>query len=183
MKRHSTAVLAALSCMAAVGLAACAGGLSTTSTPGGNTVQSGSPATSPAPAASSTAGTSGSGSSGSSVAGSTVSVNAPIATFPIPAGSSTVLNDVEGNGDIEIEIEGVPASTVSSFYAGALPAAGYTITENNEAAGAGGGAFTGVGIEFTGHGYSGQIGALSGVGIIGSPVTVGNVTGIDLTPQ
>jgi hypothetical protein len=59
-----------------------------------------------------------------------------------------------------------------SFYGSALPTAGYTITENTNATGAD---INGTAIEFTGHGYKGTIGAVSG--------SSGTVVGITLTPQ
>ena len=73
----------------------------------------------------------------------------------------------------------VSPSEVSRFYTTALPRAGYTIISNSSATGD---SFSGTGIWFTGHGYSGQIGALSSFHIPGISLG-GNTVEITLTPQ
>jgi hypothetical protein len=68
---------------------------------------------------------------------------------------------------------------VSRFYTTALPLVGYTINSNTSATG---GSFSGTGIWFTGHGYNGQVGALSSFQIPG--ISLGaNTVEITLTPQ
>ena len=102
-------------------------------------------------------------------AGSTVSVSGPIGRFPLPPGAQ-LINDGTDNGHYDIVFGSVSPSEASRFYTTALPRAGYTITSNSSAAG------------FTGHGYNGQIGALSSFRISG--ISFGaNTVEITLTPQ
>jgi len=112
------------------------------------------------------------------LAGSTVSVSGPIGRFPVPPGAQ-VIDDGSDNGHYDIVFGSVSPSVVSRFYTTALPRAGYTITSNSSAAGD---SFSGTGIWFTGHGYNGQIGALSSFHISG--ISFGrNIVEITLTPQ
>jgi hypothetical protein len=111
-------------------------------------------------------------------AGSTVSVSGPIGRFPLPPGAQ-LINDGAGNGHYDIVFGSVSPSEASRFYTTALPRAGYTITSNSSAAGS---SFSGAGIWFTGHGYNGQIGALSSFHISGISFG-GNTVEITLTPQ
>jgi hypothetical protein len=86
------------------------------------------------------------------------------------------------NGTVDdIVLSGVSASEISSFYGSALPQDGYTITDNTNATGAD---INGTAIEFTGHGYKGDIGAATSLGISNiSGVLGGEIIGITLTPQ
>ncbi len=147
-----TMALAAAACTAGVSLAAC--GVTTTA----------SPALSPAP-----------------VAGSTVSVSGPIGRFPLPPGAQ-VIEDSADYGHYSIVFGSVTPSAAASFYATALPRAGYTIISDSSATGDSWGSFSGTGIWFAGHGYNGQIGALSSVQIPGFSLG-GNTVEITLTPQ
>jgi hypothetical protein len=122
-----------------------------------------SPATSPAPA------------------GSTLSVSGPLGRFPIPQGAQ-VIEDSTDYGHYSIVFGSVSPSAVSTFYATALPRAGYSIISNSSATGDSWGSFSGTGIWFSGHGYNGQIGALSSVRIPGLSLG-GNTVVITLTPQ
>jgi hypothetical protein len=108
-------------------------------------------------------------------AGSRVSVSGPIGRFPLPPGAQ-LINDGTDNGHYDIVFGSVSPSEASRFYTTALPRAGYTITSNSSATG---NSFSGTGIWFTGHGYKGQIGALSSSGISFGANTVE----ITLTPQ
>ena len=119
-----------------------------------------SPASSPAPA------------------GSTVSVSGPIGRFPLPPGAQ-LIDDGTGNGHYDIVFGSVSPSQVSRFYTTALPQAGYTIISNSSAAGD---SFSGTRTWFTGHGYNGQIGALSSFDTPGISLG-GNTVEITLTPQ
>ena len=110
--------------------------------------------------------------------GSTGSVNGPIGRFPLPPGAQ-LIDDGTDNGHYDMVFGSVSPSEASRFYTTALPQAGYTITSNSSAAG---GSFTGTGIWFTGHGYNGQIGALSSFDIPGISLG-GNTVEITLTPQ
>ena len=174
MKTCRLAAVAAVSCAAALSLAACSAGITNA-----GPARSSSPATSRA-ASSSARPT-------SSPAGSvrTVTVNAPIGSFPVPPGA-TVLENFAYNNQIAIILSSVSPAEASSFYLSALPRTGYKITGNTLVTGSGS-VSTGPAseIDFTGHGYKGTIGAISNV----SPpagVNLGNgkdVVGINLTSR
>ena len=119
--------------------------------------------------------------SSSAPAGSTVSVSGPLGRFPMPQGAQ-VIEDSTDYGHYSIVFDSVSLSAVSSFYATALPRAGYTIISNSSATGDSWDSFSGTGIWFTGHGYNGQIGALSSFQIPGFSLG-GNMVEITLTPQ
>jgi hypothetical protein len=142
---------------AVLAAAACAAGISLAAC---SVTTTASPASSPAPT------------------GSTVSVSGPIGRFPVPPGAQ-VIDDGTDNGHYDIVFGSVSPSEVSSFYTTALPRAGYTIISNSSATGD---SFSGTGIWFTSHGYSGQIGALSSFHIPGISLG-GNTVEITLTPQ
>ena len=111
-------------------------------------------------------------------ASSTVSVSGPIGSFPVPP-SARLINDGADNGRYDIVFGSVSPSEAAKFYTTALPRAGYTIISNSPATGD---SFSGTGIWFTGHGYNGQIGALSSFHILGISLG-GNTVEITLTPQ
>jgi hypothetical protein len=115
------------------------------------------------------------------VAGGTVSVSGPSGRFPLPQGAQ-VIEDSTDHGHYSIVFGSVTPSAVSSFYATALPQAGYTIISNSSASGDSWDSFSGTGIWFTGHGYNGQIGALSSFQIPGFSLG-GDTVEITLTPQ
>jgi len=119
--------------------------------------------------------------SSSAPAGSTVSVSGPVGRFPVPQGAH-VLEDSTDNGHYSIVFGSVSPAEASTFYATALPRAGYTIISNSSATGGSWDSFSGTGIWFTGHGYSGQIGALSSFSLPGISLG-GNTVEITLTPQ
>jgi hypothetical protein len=111
-------------------------------------------------------------------AGSTGSVSGPTGRFPLPPGAQ-LINDSTDNGHYDIVFGSVSPSQASRFYTTALPLTGYTIISNTSATG---GSFSGTGIWFTGHGYNGQVGALSSFQIPGISLG-GNTVEITLTPQ
>jgi hypothetical protein len=152
MNYPRTLALAAAACTAGVSLAACS--VTTTASPA------------PGPA---------------SVAGGAASVSGPLGRFPLPQGAQ-VIEDSADYGHYSIVFGSVSPSAASSFYATALPQAGYTIISNSSATGASWGSFSGTGIWFTGHGYNGQIGALSSFQVPGFSFG-GNTVEITLTPQ
>jgi hypothetical protein len=119
--------------------------------------------------------------SSSAPAGSTASVSGPAGRFPIPQGAQ-VIEDSTDYGHYSIVFGSVSPSAAASFYATALPRAGYTIISNSSATGDSWDSFSGTGIWFTGHGYNGQIGALSSFQIPGFSLG-GNTVEITLTPQ
>jgi hypothetical protein len=185
------AALAVAACLAGLSLTACSGGIvtpgSSSSTPPPNTSPSNPAASNPdsnpdsgTGASSPPASTPPAGSP--SGPGGTVSVGGGLGSFPVPPGA-TVVENVSNGTTIDIVLSSVSPQEVSSFYGSALPAAGYTVTQNTQASGA---AVTGTAVEFTGHGYKGDIGAVSSLGITGLSALgglAGNVIGITLTPQ
>lgn len=189
MKIYRTIALTAAACGAGLALTACNGGLSSvaqssaTSAPPASTSAATSAAASSAPAAasSSSVGISVSGAPASG-ASSTITVGGGIGTFPIPPGASVIENSVD-NGNPSVAFSGVTASEVTTFYTASLPSYGYTITQNDAASGT---SVTGTTIKFTGHGYNGDIGGMSGTGSVGGvsigTTTSGGVTGITFTP-
>jgi len=142
---------------AALAAAACAAAISLAAC---TVTTTASPASSPAPT------------------GSTVSVSGPIGRFPVPPGAR-LINDGTDSQRYDILFGSVSPSEAARFYTTALPRAGYTITSNSSTAGD---SFSGTGIWFTGHGYNGQIGALSSFHIPGISLG-GNTVEITLTPQ
>ncbi len=145
---------------AALAAAACAAGLSLAAC---SVTTTASPAPSSAPA------------------GSTASVSGPLGGFPVPPGAQ-LIEDSTDSGHYSIVFGSVSPSAAASFYATALPRAGYTIISHSSATGDSQDSFSGTGIWFTGHGYNGQIGALSSFQIPG--FTLGaNTVEITLTPQ
>lgn len=111
-----------------------------------------------------------------------ISVGGSVGSFPVPAGAKVVETGAVSNGMVVI-FEFVTPAKVSSFYATALPQAGYTITNSAVLSQSGG---TVALIEFTGHGYKGDINALSkypntGVSIAG--LGNKNVTTITFMPK
>jgi len=177
MNKYRYAPLALVACAAGLSLAACSAGVTAATSSPAASRSTGSSTSS----TSSTASASSSPSSSSSP-GRTVSVDGLISTFPIPSGAKVDENITE-NKTILIFLSSVTPSDVSSFYASALPRAGYTITVNSVTD------LNGTkiaGIEFTGHGYKGDISAASK--LPASQISLGgvsnkNFTGITLTPQ
>jgi hypothetical protein len=131
-----------------VSVAACTAGITTAST-------TAAPVTSaPAPSRSVSVARS---SSTPASSGRTVAISGSIGSFPVPAGAKVAENVADGK-HIIIFFSSVTPANVSSFYSAALPRAGYTISGNsilNE------GGVTEAIIDFTGHGYKGDIGAVS----------------------
>lgn len=140
---------------AAVALTACAASLSLTACTAGTTTAS-TAATSPAARNSASASASVS-QAGPALASRTLKVSGESGSFPIPARAKVVENVASDPGAIVFFDQVTPAK-VSSFYAQALPRAGYTITVNSVISQSGG---TVAFIQFTGHGVKGTIDALS----------------------
>jgi hypothetical protein len=174
MNLRRTAALATALCLGGIGLTACSGGIITpgpTRSPGPSSAPSSAPAA-PLPGGGATPSV--------SVSNGKVTVGGSLGSFPIPPGAE-VLENVANGHTIDLVLGSVTASRVSSFYASALPRAGYTVTSNTSASGK---SFAGVSIKFTGHGYQGTIGAVSGVSIPGvSGLGGGDIVGVTLTAQ
>jgi len=175
MTMYRLAAAALTTCAASLSLAACAAGSTTTSTA----------TTSPAATSRSAAAASSSASSSASasaLAGRMLKVSGEVGSFPVPAGAKVVQNI--GTSQETIVIFGVvtPAK-VSSFYAQALPRAGYTVTANSVITQSGN---TVAYIQFTGHGVKGNIDGLSKdtVSTVSLPgLGRKNVTTISLMPK
>jgi len=167
---------------AAVALAACAASLSLTACAAGTTTAS-TAATSPAARNSSSASASASVSqAGPALASRTIKVSGESGSFPIPARAKVVENVASDLGAI-VFFDKVTPAKVSSFYAQALPRAGYTITVNSVISQSSG---TVAFIQFTGHGVKGTIDALSK--FTDSSVSIAglghkNVTTISIRPK
>jgi hypothetical protein len=184
MNVYRTAAVAAVLCLGGLSVTACSGGITPVSSATG-APSSSPPASSPASSPASTPASSPASDPGTTISGSagSVSVGGSVGNFPIPPGATVLYHGTDGD-EFQIVLTSITASATSAYYTQALPAAGYTITSNASGTGA---TYTGVGINFTGHGDKGEIGALSGVGInnVGSIIggTGGSLVGINLAPQ
>jgi ABC-type phosphate transport system substrate-binding protein len=173
MKTYRPAAVALTACAASLSLTACAAGTTTTSTA----------ATSPAARNSSSASASASVSQAApALASRTIKVSGEFGSFPIPARAKVAENVASDRGAI-VFFDRVTPAKVSSFYAQALPRAGYTITVNSVISQSGG---TVAFIQFTGHGVKGTIDALSK--FTDSSVSIAglghkNVTTISIRPK
>jgi hypothetical protein len=172
MNKHRYVPLALVACAAGLSLAACSAGV---------TAASSSPAA-PKSTASTAATASSAAATKTPSAVRNLGVDGSIGSFPIPSGAK-VDENVTDDKTIVIIFGSVTPAEVSHFYAAALPRAGYTITLNVLDDANGG---TVAEVSFTGHGYKGNISALSkapasDVSMAG--VSNKNFTGITLSPQ
>jgi ABC-type phosphate transport system substrate-binding protein len=150
MNTYRSAAVALTACAASLSLTACSAGTTTASTA----------TTSPAARNSSSASASALASvshAAPALASRTITVSGDYGSFPIPARAKVVENVAAASGAI-VFFDKVAPAKVSSFYAQALPRAGYTITANSVISQSGG---TVAFIQFTGHGVKGTIDALS----------------------
>jgi ABC-type phosphate transport system substrate-binding protein len=146
MNTYRSAAVALTACAASLSLTACTAGTTTASTAttsptARNSTSASASASQPAPA----------------LASRTIKVSGEFGSFPIPARAKVVENVASDPGAI-VFFDRVTPAKVSSFYAQALPRAGYTITVNSVISQSGG---TVAFIQFTGHGVKGTIDALS----------------------
>jgi hypothetical protein len=142
--RFAPVTLAA--CAASLSLAACTAGITTAST-----ATTSPAATSPASSSSASA------SASPALASRMLKVTGKVGSFPVPAGARVAENVATGQETIVI-FDLVTPAKVASFYAQALPRAGYTITTNSVVGQSGN---TVAFIQFTGHGFKGTIDALA----------------------
>ena len=140
---------------AALTLAACAAGLSVTACTAGITTASSATTSAPAPSRSASVPAA---ASSRAPSGRMIKVTGSVGNFPVPAAAKVTENIAIDQKDIVVSFNSVTPANVSSFYATALPRAGYTITGNSVVTQGGG---TVAFIFFSGHGYKGNIGALS----------------------
>ena len=153
MNRYRSAAAALAACAASLSLAACAAGTTTAST---TTTSPAAPGSSSA-AASASSSTSASASASLALASRTITVAGDVGSFPVPAGAN-VAENIASSQETVIIFDTITPARVSSFYAQALPQDGYTITTNSVVSQSGG---TAAIIQFTGHGFTGNIDALS----------------------
>ena len=145
MNKYRSAALALAACAASQTATACTAGITTVAPPA---TSAAAPSHSASVARSS---------SSEARAGRMISVSGSVGSFPVPAGAKVAENIADGQESIVIFSSITPAK-VSSFYATALPQAGYTISGNSLVTQGGG---TVAFILFSGHGYKGNIDALS----------------------
>jgi hypothetical protein len=144
MTTYRSAAVALTACAASLSLAACTAGITTstaTTSPAAPTRTAAAVASSAHPAAT----------------GRMLKVSGEVGSFPVPAGAKVVQNIGSGQETIVIFSMITPAR-VSSFYAQALPQAGYTVTANSVISQSGNNVAY---IQFTGHGVKGNIDALA----------------------
>ncbi len=164
---------------AVLSLAAGAAGLSVTACTAGITTASSPTASARAPARSASVAATGSSSSRAS-SGRMITVTGSVGRFPVPARAKVTENIAIDQKDVIVAFGSVTPADVSSFYATELPRAGYTISGNSVVSEGGGiVAF----IFFSGHGYKGDIGALSKAPASDASLGLGtkNVTTITFT--
>ncbi len=152
MKKYRSAALALVACAAGLSVAACSTGSPAASSSAPSSAAAGSSAPSSAQGQSASAAT-----FGPAIPGRMLSVKGPLGSFPVPAGAK-VGENMAGGSSVIIVFGSVTPSDVSRFYATALPQAGYKVTTNSMVNKAG---YKGALIEFSGHGFKGNIDALS----------------------
>ena len=168
MINYRSAALALACCAAGVSVTACTAGITTASSP-----------TTSAPAPSHSASVAAAASS-RAPSGRMITVTGSVGSFPVPARAKVTENIAIDQKDVIVAFGSVTPADVSSFYATALPRAGYTISGNSVVSEGGGiVAF----IFFSGHGYKGDIGALSKAPASDASLGLGtkNVTTITFT--
>ena len=153
MNRYRSAAAALAACAASLSLAACAAGTTTAST---TTTSPAAPGSSSA-AASASASSSTSASASPALASRTITVAGDVGSFPVPAGAN-VAENIASSQETVIIFDTITPARVSSFYAQTLPQDGYTITTNSVVSQSDD---TAAIIQFTGHGFAGNIDALS----------------------
>jgi hypothetical protein len=147
MNRYRPAAVALAASAASLSLAACTAGITAASTA----------TTSPAAPSRSASSASASAPASLAAAGRMIQVGGEVGSFPVPAGAK-VAENVASSQETVIIFSMITPAKVSSFYARALPQAGYTVTTNSVVSQSGS---TVAFIQFTGHGFKGNIDALS----------------------
>jgi hypothetical protein len=151
MNKYRSTAVALVCCAASVSGAACTAGITTATTAPATSA----PATS-APAPSHSASVAVSSPSPAS-SGRVVTISGSIGSFPVPA-RAKVAENVASSQEIVVIFSSISPAQVSSFYATALPRAGYSISDNSVLSESGSPVAI---IQFSGHGYKGNIDALA----------------------
>jgi hypothetical protein len=145
MNTYRSIALVLASSAAGLSVAACSAG-----TPSASSSTASSPASSrsAAPVVSSAVPT-----TGPPIAGRMLTVKGKIGTFPIPA-AAKIGEDTSGGSSLLVVFGLVAPVDVARFYATALPQAGFTVTSNALLSQGG---QSGAIVQFTGHGFKGNI--------------------------
>ncbi len=160
---------AVAACAAALSLAACSAGI--TSAPAATTAAT----SSSSPSRSATA-----AASPSSAAGRILEVSGVPGGFPVPS-AAKVAENVSTSSGIGIMFSKVTPDKVQSFYAQALPRAGWRITGDQSFSGSSGMMI----MQFTGHGFKGTVSTMATVDPSDTLPGLGtkNVTSVLLDPK
>src|SRR5579859_7901943 len=172
MKKYRSAALAVTACAASLSVAACSAG--TPSTSSSPAASSASASRSAAPVVSSAVPT-----SGPAIAGRTLQINGKVGSFPVPA-AAKIGENLSGGSSLLVVFGSVAPEDVARFYATALPQAGFTVTSNALVSQGG---QHGAIIQFTGHGFKGNIDSVAqfpGASVAGIGST--NVTTVIMSP-
>jgi hypothetical protein len=172
MKKYRSAALALTACAASLSVAACSAG--TPSTASSSAASSASGSKSAVPVVSSAVPT-----SGPAIAGRKLQINGKIGSFPVPA-AAKVGENLSGGSSLLVVFGSVAPADVARFYATALPQAGFTVTSNALVSQGG---QHGAIIQFTGHGFKGNIESVAqfpGAAVAGIGST--NVTTVIMSP-
>jgi hypothetical protein len=148
MNKYRSAALALVAAVASLTVAACSAGTPTASSAASSPAASSSNA-SALPISSSAPPT-----TGAPIPGRMLTVKLAVGTFPVPA-KAKVGENMSGGTSVILVFGLITPSDVARFYATALPQAGYTVTTNSLVSNKAG--QHGALIQFTGHGYRGNI--------------------------
>ena len=146
MRNYRAAALAAAACAVSLAVAACTAGITTVAPPATRTP----PTSAPAPARSASVAAA---ASNAVSAGRMITISGSVGSFPVPAGAKVASNMGDGQS-VEVFFSMVTPENVASFYATALPRAGYIISVNSVVTENGD---TVAIINFSGHGYQGTV--------------------------
>ena len=150
MNKYRSTALVLAACAAGLSVAACSAG--TPSASSSTASSSASPPASSSPSAvpvvSSAVPT-----SGPPIAGKMITVKGKIGSFPVPA-AARVGENLSGASSLLVVFGLVAPADVARFYATALPQAGFTVTSNSLVSQGG---QNGAIVQFTGHGFKGNI--------------------------
>jgi hypothetical protein len=150
MNKYRSTALVLAACAAGLSVAACSAG--TPSASSSTASSSASPPASSSPSAvpvvSSSVPT-----SGPPIAGKMITVKGKIGSFPVPA-AAKVGENLSGASSLLVVFGLVAPADVARFYATALPQAGFTVTSNSLVSQGG---QNGAIVQFTGHGFKGNI--------------------------
>jgi hypothetical protein len=173
MNKYRTATLALAAGAASLAVAACSSGTPTASSSSTPTPTSTSTSTA-APIVSAPVPT-----TGAPIPGRTLEVKGKLGSFPVPE-AAKIGESLSGGSSLILIFGLVDPADVARFYATALPQAGFTVTSNSLVSQGG---QHGALIQFTGHGYRGNIESVAqfpGASIAG--LGAKNVTTVEVVP-